>query len=172
MKRLVASLTAMVALLLGTPASATISYDLNLPGIGGQIPVLSFSLGAQTLNVAREIDGFSPALLNAIVSGTVFSAGSLDTYDSSLSTTIPVTTFVMTNVVITNLSFSGGVENVGLSFLTGQLVSNSIPEPSSLLLLLGAAAGIALVRSSWRWRRLRQFRPRRAETSKQVGPRL
>jgi len=149
MKRLVASLSLVVGLMCGTPAFATVSYDLNLPGIGGQIPILSYSFGTLSLNVAREIDGFSPALANAIVLGTVFSTGSLDTYDPALSTTTPLTSFAMTNLIITSLSFSGGVipiENVGFSYAAGQLVSGSIPEPSSLL-LLGAAA-VALVMAS------------------------
>jgi len=164
MKRLAASVSVLLALVLGSPASATISHDLNLPGIGNQIPVISFSSAAQSLNVTREIDIFSPALLNAVISGTIFPAGSLDTYDSSLSTLIPVTSFVMTNVVITNLSFSPGIpiENVGLSFVTGESVSNSIPEPSSLLLL--GAAGVALIGGLRASGNVRAMRTEEAET--------
>ena len=148
MKRLFASLSVTVALMFAIPASATISYDLNLPGIGSQIPVVSFSLnvGTRTLNVARDIDVFSPDLFSAVSLGTVFSTGSLDTYDSSISTTIPLTSFVMTDILITALSTSGGgeipIENATLQYATGRLVSNSVPEPSSLLLLAGAALAL------------------------------
>ena len=150
MKRLFASLGMAVVLMSAIPASATISYDLNLPGIGRQIPIFSYSLdvGTLTLTAAREIDGYSPALNKAVGFGTVFSNGSLDKYDPSFSATIPLASFVMNDIVATGSSFSGGdempIQLLTLQYEAGRLVSNSVPEPSSVLLL--AVAALALVR--------------------------
>lgn len=155
MKRLFALLSATVALTFAMPASASISYDLNLPGIGSQIPLLSYSLnlGTQDLDVVRDIDVFSPLLSNAATAGTVFSTGGFDIYDSSFSATIPLESFVMTGILITAFTSSGGTtatESVTLQYDTGRLVSNSVPEPSSLLLCAGAA--LALIGSMRRRR--------------------
>lgn len=129
-------------------ARADIVYDLNLPGIGTQIPITSFSFPlANTLSVTRPVDQFSPPLFLAVAAGTSFSTGSLDTYDTSFSATIPITSFEMTDILLTSIQLSGGgeipTETVTLRYQTGALVS--VPEPSSLMLLGSGALGLIKV---------------------------
>lgn len=149
MKRLFATLSMTIALTFTIPATASTIYDLNLPGIGSQIPVISYAFdsGALTLSVTRDIDAFSPLLLSASSLGTVFSTGSLDTYDSSFSATIPATSFVMTDILISAVVSAGTNTNVTLQYATGEFVTNSVPEPSTLLLLAGAALALGTGRT-------------------------
>ena len=88
---------------------------------------------------------FSPLLFDATATGTTFPVGSLDTYDTLFSTTTPITSFVMTDILISSIQFSGSnnnpFETVTLNFQTGTLVSN-VPEPSSFMLLGSGMAGI------------------------------
>jgi Type VI secretion system effector, Hcp/PEP-CTERM motif len=139
------------ALVAGNTAYANTVHDINLPGIGNQIPILSFSFGpGNTLTFTKEIDVFSPLLFNAVVLGTAFSTGSLDTYDTSVSTTVPITSFGMTNILLTSIQTSGGTdipfETVSLQYETGAFVNTTVPEPSSLILLAGGLAGFSRLR--------------------------
>lgn len=134
----------VIALTACTAAHADIAYDLNLPGIGNQIPVVSYSFGnPNTLSVTRVIDGFSPSLFLATANGTLFSTGSFDTFDTSFSATIPITSFEMTNILVTSIQFGiGDLENVTLHYETGSLVNNAVPEPSSMALLTSGLFGL------------------------------
>ena len=136
------------AFMAGNDAYANTVHDINLPGIGSQVPILSFSFGpGNTLSFTKEIDVFSPLLFNATVLGTIFSTGSLDTYDTLVSTTIPIGSFGMTNIILTSIQNSSGAgipfETVSLRYETGAFVNNTVPEPSTLILLLSSVAAFA-----------------------------
>lgn len=142
----------VVALAAGNAAYANTVYAVDLPGIGSQIPILSYSFGAgNTLSFTKDIDGFSPLLSNSVVLGTAFSTGSLDTYDTLVSTTIPTASFAMTNIILTSLQYSGNTdrtfETVTLQYETGTLVSTAVPEPSSLMLLGSGFIGLLGLKS-------------------------
>ena len=145
MKRVAWLSPILCMLTLSPPTLAATVYDLNLPGISNLIPVESYVINPTDLIVIRQLDSFSPAIVAATGSGETFATGSLDTYDTSFSTTIPITSFVMTDILFTKVSISGSnealIETDTLSFRTGTLVSN-VPEPSSLMLLGTGALGL------------------------------
>ena len=150
-RRLLLALLVLFLCILARPALilADTTQDLNLPGIGNLIAVESSSINPTDLMVTRQLDSFSPLLFDATVTGELFATGSLDTFDTSFSTTNPITSFMMTDIQITSIQHSGSFENpletVTLSFATGTLVSN-FPEPSSLLLLGSGLLGTAGIR--------------------------
>jgi len=137
---------------LSSPVKADTVLDLNIPGIGSQIPIQSFSFGTMELTVFRAVDLFSAGFFADTVNGTLVPTASLDTYDSSVSLTDPVSSFVMTGVQFTSIQHSGDfahpVESITMTFATGTEVSN-VAEPSSLVLL---GAGLPSVFGSWRRR--------------------
>jgi hypothetical protein len=135
-------LAVVMIVAVGAPnAQADTTSDLNLQGVS-PILVESFTINPTDLVVTPQ--AFFP-----FIAGGTFATGSLDTFDSSFSTTTPTTSFVMTDILITSVQFSGSnenpVETVILSFATGALVSN-VAEPSSLLLLGSGLLGMVGIR--------------------------
>jgi len=127
-------------------ASCRVSPVLDLEG--ALRPTRTTHHFAQLI-VTRQVDSFTPAFFNAVATGTVFAIGSLDSFDTSFSTTTPITSFIMTDIEITSIQISGPFENLietlTLDFATGKLVSN-VPEPSSLMLLGSGLLGLAGIR--------------------------
>jgi hypothetical protein len=151
---------ALLGISLGLLGMATLSsavkadtvLDLNFPGIGNQIPIESFSFGpspVMQLSVTRTTDIFSPVFFDATVTGTMFATASLDTYDSTISLTSPVSSFVMMDVLFTSIQHSGTeshpTETISMEFTSGSEVSN-VPEPSTLALLGGGLLSLAMGR--------------------------
>jgi len=133
---------AVMIVAVGAPnAQADTTSDLNLQGVS-PIPVESFTINPTDLVVTGQ--AFFP-----LFAGGTFATGSLDTLDSSFSTTIPITSFVMTDILITSVQLSGSNENpmetVTLTFETGTLVSN-VPEPASLMLVGSGLLSLAGVK--------------------------
>jgi len=143
-------LAVMVVAVCAPNAQADTTFDLNLPGIGNLIPVESFTIDQfNDLSVTCKVDSFTPAIFDATVTLTTFATGSFDTFDSSFSTTIPITSFVITDSFFTSIQHFGSLENPmendTLHFATGTLVSN-VPEPASLMLLGSGLLSLAGIR--------------------------
>jgi len=130
-----------LGLTLTAGARADTIFNLNLPGIvngADQIPIVSFVFAdAHHLEVTHFLDQFSPALHDAVSTGKSFAAGSLDTFDTAVSTTTPIMSVEMTEIVVTSAQVIRDPveelprERITFVFSKGTVVNRTVPAPES-----------------------------------------
>jgi type VI protein secretion system component Hcp len=137
--RTIALRLATLSLALAAPSSAgAYVIDLfDLPGLGTDLPVESYSFPiskispsptvTQTAEVSdftliRVVDSTSPALATAVVLGTYFPTATLRVYQTSIASSLPYLTFDFEDLIASSYSISGSwndatlAESVGFTY--------------------------------------------------------
>src|SRR5437763_4771196 len=84
----------------------------SLPGFPGAIAVQSLEVMPGQLTIVKPVDSASPALFNAVATGTVFPSAFSLLYNSA-PTGLPAATLALQNVLATSVTSNGGTEQVG-----------------------------------------------------------
>jgi type VI protein secretion system component Hcp len=133
------------------------SMFLELPGITGEGPspgpagsmaLQSFTLDGQHFSVVRPVDSATPPLEEAVANGTAFSTASVFFFDPSNSSS-PTATLIFQDVLASSIMIDTTnlpEETDGFAFeslAAEQGPAQSVPEPSSALLLSAGAVSLA-----------------------------
>jgi type VI protein secretion system component Hcp len=129
------------------PARAALSTFLELPGVTGEsdppgaadVTALdSLSISPGTFDVTKLVDSTSPALANALLSGTPYPSASLLFYDDVQSDTQPDAALVLHTALVT------GTQSVAIGPNPGERVSFAFATPGlSMFLELPGVSGEA-----------------------------
>jgi type VI protein secretion system component Hcp len=135
------------ALCLHAPANAALSVYLDLPGVTGEsdapgradVTALdSLSVGPGAFDATKLVDGTSPALQSAALSGTPYASASLLFYDDLLSDSQPDAELVLHTALVS------GIQSVMIGPNPGERVSFGFAAPTlSLFLELPGVTGEA-----------------------------
>jgi hypothetical protein len=139
------------------PASASTIFVFSLSDGSATDPgsISSFSfeplgLGG-TLSVLKELDAFSPLVLSATATGTVYPGATLTAYDTVITPGSRLFEYALTNAIFTSVQMVGEPTHPLESFsIFGATVTvtrgpAAAPEPG-MLLLIATGAGLALRR--------------------------
>lgn len=150
--------TLAVLLVCAAPASAATIFTFTLSdGTGadpGSIHAFSFDpLGAGgTLTIVKELDTFSPIVLTAVASGTLYPGAAFVAFDGVVSPATQLFRYDLTQVLFTSVQYSGLLETFAV---VGETVTVTrgpapAPEPATLWLLAVGAALMARRRATVR----------------------
>jgi type VI protein secretion system component Hcp len=142
---------------------------LELPGIVGEsstpghpsiMQIQSFSFAGNGFSIVKKVDSASPDIFTAVVNQTAFAAANVLFYNSAPSGQ-PDATLMFQSVLATAYQLQGGantpLEKDGFRFASivpPPSVSSTVPEPSSIALLIIGAVGLAGAQSRLRGGRL------------------
>jgi type VI protein secretion system component Hcp len=120
-----------------------IAAESSTPGHPGAMAIQSFSLSGNGFSVVKAVDKASPQIVQAVAEGTSFADASVLFYDST-PTGPPDATLFFSNVLASGYQLQGSgdppLEND--SFRFRELVGQSTPEPSSLVLTASGVLGL------------------------------
>lgn len=146
---------ACLALLLASaaiPAQASTVMKLTLAGFGSGLSLNNFSFGvtgnyahsgsgwsvqggqAGDFTITRNLDTFSPALVQAALDGTLIKSGEIDFFSSSYSPTFPYLDYQFTNGLISSYqvgSGGGGLSQETLTFTFEDLTVYYAADPGN-----------------------------------------